>query len=105
MVKYVLIALFSGIFSAFSQVLLKKSSNTEHETGLREYLNLYVISGYALVVACMVLMIFSYRGLPFKYGVVIESLVYFYVMILDKIFFNEEITSKKVINAIRVIHK
>lgn len=103
MIKYVLIAVFSGVLSAFSQVLLKKSSNAEHKTELREYLNLYVISGYALVIVCMVLMILAYRGLPFKYGVVIESLVYFYVMILGRIYFDEEITGKKVIGNLLIV--
>lgn len=103
MIKYILAALFSGVLSAVSQVLLKKSSNTEHKTGLGEYLNLYVISGYVLVAACMVLMIFAYRGIPFKYGVILESLVYFYVMILSKIYFNEKITRRKVIGNLLIV--
>ena len=103
MIKYISIAMLSGVFSAFSQVLLKKSSNTKSRTRLGEYLNLYVISGYALVFLCMVLMIFAYKGLPFKYGAVIESLVYLYVMILGRIFFNEEITRKKVLGNILIV--
>lgn len=103
MIKYILIAMLSGVFSAFSQVLLKKSSNIKHKTRLREYLNLYVISGYALLFLCMVLMIFAYKGLPFKYGAIIESLVYIYVMILGRIFFSEKITRKKILGNVLIV--
>lgn len=103
MIKYAMVAMLSGVFSAFSQVLLKKSSNIEHRTRLKEYLNLYVILGYMLVLVCMMLMIFAYRGLPFKYGAVIEALVYLYVMILGKVFFKEEITRKKVLGNMFIV--
>lgn len=103
MIKYAMVAMLSGVFSAFSQVLLKKSSNIEHRTRLKEYLNLYVILGYMLVLVCMMLMIFAYRGLPFKYGTVIEALVYLYVMILGKVFFKEEITRKKVLGNMLIV--
>lgn len=103
MIKYILVAILSGVFSAFSQVLLKKSSNAEHRTRLNEYLNLYVISGYALVFLCMVLMIYAYKGLPFKYGAVMESLVYLYVMVLGKFFLNEEITRKRILGNLFIV--
>lgn len=103
MIKYILAALLSGVFSAFSQVLLKKSSNAGHRTRLGEYLNFYVISGYALVFLCMVLMIYAYKGLPFKYGAVMESLVYLYVMILGRLFFKEKITRKKVLGNLLIV--
>lgn len=103
MVRYVVIALISGVLSAFSQVLLKKSSNNVEQKGIREYLNGYVIGGYALVALCMVLMIVAYRGLPFKYGAVLEALVYLYVMILGRIYFNERLTVKKVLGNLLIL--
>lgn len=103
MTKYIFVAMLSGIFSAISQVLLKKSSNAEHRTRLGEYLNLYVISGYVLVFLCMILMIYAYKGLPFKYGTVMESLVYLYVIILGRLFFKEKITRKKILGNILIV--
>ncbi len=102
--KYILIACFSGVLSSFAQILFKKSSMKKRTNMLGEYINLYVIGGYAITFGCMILMIIAYTGLPYKYGVVLESLVYFYVMILSRVFGLESITPKKVIgNALIVL--
>lgn len=103
MIKYVLIALFSGLLSAFSQVLLKKSSGIKRDTKFKEYFNPYVICGYGLTFTCMILMVIAYKGLPFKYGAALESLVYFYVMILSKIFFKEKLTLKRIIGNLLIV--
>lgn len=97
MLKYALIAGFSGILSAISQVLLKKGSMKKNRSVVFDYLNPYVIGGYGITFLCMVLMILAYRGLPFKYGAIIESLFFLYIMILSKLFFDEKITKKKLI--------
>lgn len=103
MIKFVLIAMFSGVVSAFSQVLLKKSSMNSTQTGLKEYLNPYVIGGYALVALCMIMMIAAYKGLPFKYGAAIEALVYFYIMIFGRIFFKERLTVRRVVGNLIIV--
>ena len=71
MVKYVMIAIFSGILSSFSQILLKKSSDIKRDSKLKEYINPYVVSGYGITFLCMVLMVFAYKGLPYKYGAIL----------------------------------
>lgn len=43
----------------------------------------------------MVLTVIAYKGVPFKYGAVLESLAYLYIMVLSRVFLNEEITRKK----------
>lgn len=103
MVKYFMIAVVSGILSSFSQVLLKKSTQKEKKSVWGEYLNLYVMIGYALMVSCMLLTVIAYRGIPFKYGAVIESLVYLYIMILSRIFLKEKLTKKKIIGNIIIV--
>ncbi len=103
MVKGIVIVLISGIISAFSQVLLKKSAQKNEKKGIGEYLNPYVIGGYALSFVCMILMIAAYKSLPLKYGVVFESLVYLHVMIFGRIFFGEKITGRKVMGNIAII--
>ncbi|WP_027396862.1 EamA family transporter [Anaerovibrio lipolyticus] len=103
MSSYVGIAVFSGILSAFSQVLLKKSSNVERDSRIKEYLNLLVIIGYGLSFICMILMIIAFKGMPLKYGAVIESLVYLYIMILGRIFLEEKITLKRLVGNIIII--
>lgn len=103
MIKYVLIAIVSGLLSSFSQVLLKKSSSIERESKLKEYLNLYVIFGYGITFFCMLLTVFSYKGLPYKYGSILESLAYLYIMVLSKIFLNERMTFRRVIGNIIIV--
>ena len=103
MVKYVLIAGFSGFLSAFSQVLLKKGSMKKTKSLIFDYFNPYVIGGYGITILCMILMILAYRGLPFKYGSIIESLVFLYVMILSRLVFHERITRKKLLGNLFII--
>ena len=103
MYKYILLACFSGILSAFSQVLLKKGSLKENRSAILDYLNPYVIGGYGITFLCMVLMIVAYKGMPFKYGSIIESLVFLHVMILSKVFFGEKITPKKMIGNLFIV--
>ena len=101
--KYVLIMVFSGVLSAFSQILLKKSAQTERQSVVREYLNPYVIGGYLITVTCMLLVIIAYRGLPFKYGSILESLSYLYIMILSKVFLKEKLTKRKIAGNIIIV--
>lgn len=96
MYVYFLIAIFSGILSSFSQILLKKSTVRKEQKVWKEYANPYVITGYGIMAACMVLTVIAYKGMPFKYGAVLESLAYLYIMVLSKVFLNEDITRKKV---------
>lgn len=103
MIKYVLIAIFSGILSSFSQVLLKMSAGKQKHTILGEYLNSYVIGGYFIMVFCMLLTVVAYRGIPFKYGAVLESLVYLYIMVLSRVFLKEKLTKNKITGNVIII--
>lgn len=103
MIKYILVALLSGALSSFSQVLLKKSAEKKQNTPFGEYINPYVISGYLLTGMCMLLMIVAYKGMPYKYGAILESLIYVYIMILSRMFFDEKITKKKLTGNILII--
>ena len=94
--SYYILYLISVTIAAFSQLLLKKSANRTHESLLKEYLNLYVIGGYGLLVMSMLLTIGAYRGLAYKNGPIIESLGYVLVMWLSGIFLKEKITARKI---------
>ena len=94
--SYYILYLISVTIAAFSQLLLKKSANRTNESLLKEYLNLYVIGGYGLLVVSMLLTIGAYRGLAYKNGPIIESLGYVLVMLLSGIFLKEKITARKI---------
>lgn len=103
MAKYFAIAIFSGILSSFSQILLKKSAQMKRKSVVREYMNIYVISGYAITVLCMLLTVLAYRGMPFKYGAVLESLSYLYIMVLSRLLLDEKLTKKKIAGNIIIV--
>lgn len=102
-IKYYLIAIFSGVLSSFSQILLKKSAQKEKDSVIKEYLNPYVIGGYAITALCMVLTIIAFKGMPYKYGAVLESLTYLYIMVLSRIFIGEKLTKKKIIGNLIIV--
>ena len=103
MIKYVAIALFSGLISSFSQILLKKSASKEKDSVIKEYLNWHVIIAYGITFSCMLMMIVAFRGMPYKYGSVLESLTYMYIMVFSRLFLNEKITQKKLIGNLMIV--
>ena len=87
----------SVVIASFSQILLKKSAMKKHKSMVSEYLNIYVVLGYGMMIVSTILTIFAYKGLDYKNGPIIESLGYIFVMILSFIFFSEKITKRKLI--------
>ncbi len=103
MTKY-WIAMFSAvIISACSQMLLKKAATIKYDSFIREYLNVWVICGYGLMVLSTLCVIYAYRGIEYKNGAVIESIGYPLIMVLSFLLFKEKITRNKLIGNIIVI--
>ncbi len=94
---YVLAMLGAVSLSAASQMLLKKAARTEWSSPLREYMNVWVIGGYGLLVLSMLSVIFACRGLEVKNIPVLESLGFPLVMLLGRIFYGEKLTRGKLI--------
>lgn len=103
MIKYFIIMIVSGMLSSFSQILLKKSTLIKRNSVIKEYLNLYVIIGYGITALCMILVIIGYKGVPFKYGAVLESLTYIYIMILSKLILREKLTKRKILGNLIIV--
>lgn len=91
--------------SSISQILLKKSAVINVDaTGFKaQYMNKYVIIGYLLLFVAMLIPLYTYQFVELKYGAVIESLGYVFVMILSSLFLSEKITRKKLIGNIVII--
>ena len=94
---YVLAMLGAVSLSAASQMLLKKAARIEWPSALREYLNVWVIGGYGLLVCSMLCVIFACRGLEIKNIPVLESLGFPLVMLLGRIFYGEKLTRGKLV--------
>lgn len=88
------VMIVNAFLSAFSQVLLKQSANKEHRSGLKEYLNVHVITAYIIFAFVLVSNAFAYQGIAYKYGSVIGASSYIFLMILSKLILKEKITKK-----------
>lgn len=103
MTEHWFVLFLAVIISSFSQMLLKKGATIKHDKVIFEYLNPWVISGYALMVLSTLCVIFAYRGVAYKNGAIIESLGYLLIMFLSRIFFHEKITPRKLIGNIIIL--
>ena len=101
--KYVLIFLLSVFIASFSQILLKKSANKNHANGWKEYLNKYVITAYFIFFISTILVIIAYKGIELKYGPIIESVGYIFILIMSKMFLGEKISRKKILGVLLIM--
>lgn len=101
--KFIILLLISVFIASLSQILLKKSACKHYSSFIKEYLNPYVIIGYAMMLVSTILTIFSFKGLDYKNGPVIESIGYVYVLILSFLFLKEKITLKKLIGNVLIL--
>lgn len=100
---YYLLVILSVLSAAGAQMLLKKGAQKQHPTFWRQYLNPWVISGYGIMGAALLLNVFCLsHGVQVKEIGGIESLSYLFVPCLSWLFFKEGITWRKA-GAIAVI--
>lgn len=103
------VVLFSGIYligiviSAFSQILLKKSADTEKGSFLEQYFNSKVISAYAIFFFATFLSIYAYKVIPVTLGAILGTLEYSLVALLSYIFFKERLTKKQILGIVLIV--
>jgi EamA-like transporter family. len=105
MVNYLLLMVVGVFISSISQILLKKGAlnNLEEQSFLKQYLNKNVIGGYLLLFIALFMPLIAYTVVPLKYGAVVESLGYVFVMILSSIFLKERITKRRLIGNMLIV--
>lgn len=93
-----------GIFAcSVSQLMLKKSANTEHRSRLFEILNVQVIFSYGIFFCSLLINIWAMsRGVQLKEMAMLESLGYVFVPLLSFLVLHEMI-SRRTVAAIVVI--
>lgn len=101
---YYLLVIFSVLTAAGAQILLKRGADRAFHAWWRQYLNGYVIAGYAIMFACMALNIFAMsRGVKLKEVSIIESLSYLFVPLLSFLIFQEKLTWIKIVAIVVII--
>lgn len=100
---YYLLVVLSVLSAAGAQMLLKQGAKKGYSSFLRQYLNPWVITGYGIMGASLLLNIFCLsHGVQVKEVSIIESLSYLFVPALSWVLFKESITWRKA-GAIAVI--
>lgn len=93
---YYILVVFSVLAAAGAQMLLKQGAKKEYPSFWRQYLNPWVIGGYGIMGASLLLNIFCLsHGIQVKEVSIIESLSYLFVPLLSWLFFKEKITLRK----------
>ena len=92
---YVLM-LASATITAFSQIILKKSANKKHKGIIFEYVNPYVLFSYMCYFGVLVLNVFIYTKIDYRFGVVINSMASVLVVVFSKLILKETITKSRI---------
>lgn len=93
----------SAFLAAVSQILLKVSAGKKHMNAIMEYVNPWVITGYFLLFATTVINLFAYKKIEYKYGAIMETLAFVFVIIFSRILFKEKITKKKLLGSVLIL--
>lgn len=100
---YATIFLLGVFLSAVSQVMLKMSAQKTYSSGIKEYLNPFVIIAYAIFFGTTLLTVLAYKKVPLSMGPILESTGYIYVTIFGAIFFHEKINIRKIAGLLLII--
>ncbi len=101
--EYMLIMFGATFFSAMSQILLKQSANKTHKKLIYEYLNWRVILSYTIFCIVLVVDTYAYTRVDMKYGAVIDTFTYVFVMVLSNLILKERFTREKLIGNLIII--
>lgn len=83
--------------------MFKKNANKNYNNKLKEYFNKYVITAYFIFFVSTILTIIAYKGIELKYGPIITSVGYIFILIMSKIFLDEKITINKLLGIFLII--
>ena len=100
---FLLLALLSVVIASFSQVMLKLGAGKIYNSKIREYLNVYVITGYGMLFVSMVITIVAYSHLSYLSVPVVEAVGYVLVPVLSYFIFKEKLTKRKILGILFIL--
>ena len=101
--RFLLLAFFSVVIASFSQVILKLGAGKTYNSKIREYLNVYVITGYGMLFISMVITVVVYSHLSYLSVPVIEAVGYVLVPVLSYFIFKEKFTKRKLLGIVFIL--
>ena len=100
---FMLLMLAGTFFTAISQVLLKQSANKKYSNPLLEYLYWRVIVAYGIFFCVLLLNSWCYTKVDMRFGPVIDTAAYVFVLIFSRVILNEKITKGKLVGNLLII--
>ena len=100
---YFLLMFAATFFTAVSQVLLTQSAGRPHKSWIFEYLNWRVITAYGIAFTVLLLNTYAYTKVDMKYGAVIDTFSYVFVMILSYFILKEKFNKGQLIGNLIII--
>ena len=98
------LVILSVFTASLAQMLLKKGASIKHSNFVSEYLNPWVISGYALLGLSLIANIFAMsKGVQVKEVGILESASYLFVPVLSWLCFKERLTSRKIVSIVIIL--
>src|SRR5699024_8457541 len=101
--SYMLLMFAGTFFTAVSQILLKISAGKTYRHPIFEYLNWRVITAYGIFFGVLLLNTYAYTQVDMKYGPVIDTFTYVFVLLLSWLILKEKITKGKLIGNLIII--
>lgn len=99
-----MLIMIGGTFlTAISQILLKQSANKQYKSMLYEYLNWRVILSYGIFFGVLLLNTYAFTKVDLKYGAVIDTLSYVFVMLLSWLLLREKFSKGKLIGNLLIM--
>ncbi len=97
------IVVLCALLSAFSQILLKKSTLDKHDSMLGNYVNGKIALAYFFFASTVFLNIYAYTGLPYKIAPVLTSSSYLFTMLLSFWILKDKISWQCVLGNILIV--
>ena len=102
--RFYLMLMFVGtFFAAVSQILLKQSADRTYNRPFGDYLNWGVITSYGIYCGFLFLNTWCYTKIDMKYGSIIDTCCYVFVMLLSCLILKEKITRRKLAGNLLII--
>lgn len=90
------VVILSVLLASGAQMLLKKGASLPHGSLLKEYLNPWVMGGYALMGVSLLMNVWAMsKGVQVKEVSILEALSYLFVPILSYLCFREKLSWRK----------
>jgi drug/metabolite transporter (DMT)-like permease len=100
--KYSLLYISSVLIASVSQTMLKVSAGKHYDNPIREYLNVRVVTAYALFFLSSLITVLAYQYIPLSMGPILESSGYIFVAVLSYIFLKEHIGKKTLMGLVLI---